>query len=236
MVMNILFSNTNPNYFPGDTVNGILVINLESEMSMAKIDISLEGRAKVSMRIRRNKKTRTIHNKEFYVQLVSTVFQGPSLPRGEHRIPFAFNLPQNIPSSFHSSNNDSFGPSKAKGNVEYKIKAKIVRNWRFDEKFKQEFPVIGILDLNMFPRCMEPGDVRKNKTVCCLFWASGPISAIMKTNRFESYFLVQALACKSTTAGLPISFFRTITLPKNRDLSYFIWGFNDIINNKTFKS
>ena len=193
MVMNILFSNTNPNYFPGDTVNGILVINLESEMSMAKIDISLEGRAKISMRVR---KKRILHNKEFYVQLVSTVFQGPSLPRGEHRIPFAFNLPQNIPSSFHSSNNDSFGPSRAKGNVEYKIKAKIVRNWRFDEKFKQAFPVIGILDLNMFPRCMEPGDVRKNKTVCCLFWASGPISAIMKTNRFESYFLVRFLACK----------------------------------------
>ena len=103
MVMNILFSNTNPNYFPGDTVNGILVINLESEMSMEKIDISLEGRAKVRMR----RKKKNIQAKEFYVQLVSTVFQGPSLPRGEHRFPFAFNLPQNIPSSFHSSNNDT---------------------------------------------------------------------------------------------------------------------------------
>ena len=206
MVMNILFSNTNPNYFPGDTVNGILVINLESEMSMEKIDISLEGRAKVRMR----RKKKNIQAKEFYVQLVSTVFQGPSLPRGEHRFPFAFNLPQNIPSSFHSSNK-----RRAKGNVEYKIKAKIVRDWIFDEKFKKEFPVIATLDPNMFPRSMEPGDVRKNKTVCCLFWASGPISAIMKTNRFESCFLVRALACKSTTARLPISSFRTITLPKN---------------------
>ena len=216
MVMNILFSNTNPNYFPGDTVNGILVINLESEINMAKIDISLEGRAKVSMRIKKKTGYLNIQAKEFYVQLVSTVFQGPSLPRGEHRFPFAFNLPQNIPSSFHSSNNDSFGlRSRAKGNVEYKIKAMIVRDWRFDEKFKKEFPVIATLDLNMFPRCMEPGDVRKNKTVCCLFWASGPISAIMKTNRFESCFLVRALACKSTTARLPISSFQTITLPKN---------------------
>ena len=185
MVMKILFSNTNPTYSDGDTVYGILVINLDSEKSMARIDIRLEGRAKVLMRIKQNKKSRTKHNKEIYLQLVSTVFEGPSLPRGEHRIPFAFNLPQNIPSTFHSTNDDSFGPSRAKGNVEYKIKAKIVRNWRFDEKFKQEFPVTGILDLNMLPRCMEPGDVRKNKTICCLFWASGPISAIMKTDRFD---------------------------------------------------
>ena len=43
--------------------------------------------------------------------------------------------------------------------------------------------VNGVLDLNAMPGCKDPGENRNHKTLCCLCCASGPISAVIHTNR-----------------------------------------------------
>ena len=43
--------------------------------------------------------------------------------------------------------------------------------------------VNGVLDLNAMPGCKNPGENRNHKKLCCLCCASGPISAIIHTNR-----------------------------------------------------
>ena len=43
--------------------------------------------------------------------------------------------------------------------------------------------VNGVLDLNAMPECKNPCGDRNHKMLCCLCCASGPISAIIHTNR-----------------------------------------------------
>ena len=82
-------------------------------------------------------------------------------------------LPPNLPSSFESSD----------GQVRYYVKADIVRDWKWNHKVKQHFMVNGILDLNQFPSAMQQGHERDHKRLCCLCCKSGPISAVITTNR-----------------------------------------------------
>ena len=128
-------------------------------------------------------------NHETYVKQETVLNGGPGLPPGIHYFPFSFMLPPNLPSSFESNI----------GHVRYYVKADIVRDWKWNHKVKQHFMVNGILDLNAYPSAKhegiwEPsiykhefttfsGHSRDHKRLCCLCCKSGPISAVITSNR-----------------------------------------------------
>ena len=67
--------------------------------------------------------------------------------------------------------------------VRYFVKAAIVRDWKWNHKVKQHLMVNGILDLNMHPSAKHEGNSRDHKRLCCFCCKSGPISAVIATNR-----------------------------------------------------
>ena len=127
-------------------------------------------------------------NHESYTKQEMVLHSGPSLPPGLHYFPFSFMLPPNLPSSFESKI----------GHVRYFVKADIVRDWKWNHKVKQHFMVNGILDLNAYPSAKHEGRFliiqnrvmttslghsRDHKRLCCLCCKSGPISAVITSNR-----------------------------------------------------
>ena len=64
----------------------------------------------------------------------------------------------------------------------------IVRNWKWNHKIRRLITVNGIADLNFNPACREPGEKTDFKELGMLWWKSGPISAVIKTNRSDILF------------------------------------------------
>jgi len=182
----IFFQKPIATYFSGETVHGQILINLSDSKNFRKIKIELVGEGRVQWQ-----ETRTVtrrdsdgkshsetvtdyfKNHETYVKQETVLHAGPGLPPGIHYFPFSFMLPPNLPSSFESDI----------GHVRYFVKADIVRDWKWNHKVKQHFMVNGILDLNAYPSAKHEGHSREHKRLCCLCCKSGPISAVITSNR-----------------------------------------------------
>ena len=63
----------------------------------------------------------------------------------------------------------------------------IVRNWKWNHRVRKLFTVNGITDLNLNPACRQPGENKDYKELGMLWWKSGPISAVIHTNRFDKF-------------------------------------------------
>lgn len=173
-------------YFSGEVVTGRVVVDLSSEKTFRKIKLELVGRGSVHWTETRtvsrtdsngNSQSETVtdhySNEEKYFNQEVVIHHGPSLPPGVHILPFSLMLPPNLPSSFEGHH----------GNVRYYVKADIVRDWKWNHKVKQHIMVNGILDLNLFPSALTPGNSTDHKKLCCLCCKSGPITAAIHSNR-----------------------------------------------------
>lgn len=182
----IIFENPMKVYFSGQTINGRVLVNLSEHKKMEKIKVQLVGRGEVHWTETRREQRRDSRGESFseeihdhyrstesYLEQEAVVYHGPSLHAGTHVFPFTFILPTNLPSSFETKI----------GHVRYYVKADIVRDWMWNHKVKQHITVNGILDLNMYPSAKQAGHIRDYKTLCCLCCKSGPISAVITTNR-----------------------------------------------------
>jgi len=181
-----IFDNPMKVYFSGQTICGRVLVNLSEHKKMAKIKVRLVGRGEVHWTESRRENRRDsrggsfdeeIHDHfrstESYLDQEAVVYHGPSLQAGTHVFPFTFILPSNLPSSYESK----------VGHVRYFVQADIVRDWMWNHKVKQHITVNGILDLNMYPSAKQAGHSRDYKTLCCCCCKSGPISAVITTNR-----------------------------------------------------
>jgi len=182
----IIFENPMKVFFSGQTIRGQVLVNLSEPKKLAKIKVDLVGRGEVHWTETRRETRRNsrgdhydeeIHDHyrstESYLSQEAVVYHGPNLNAGMHVFPFTFMLPSNLPSSFESK----------VGHVRYFVKADIVRDWMWNHKVKQHITINGILDLNMYPSAKQAGHSRDYKTLCCLCCKSGPISAVITTNR-----------------------------------------------------
>eukprot|EP00092_Neocalanus_flemingeri_P038523 GFUD01041941.1.p1 GENE.GFUD01041941.1~~GFUD01041941.1.p1 ORF type:complete len:441 (+),score=97.82 GFUD01041941.1:135-1457(+) len=182
----IIFDNPMKVYFSGQTISGRVLVNLSEHKKMARIKVQLVGRGEVHWTESRREHRRDSRGETFdeeihdhyrstesYLDQEAVVYHGPSLQAGTHLFPFTFLLPSNLPSSFESKI----------GHVRYFVKTDIVRDWMWNHKVKQHITVNGILDLNLYPSAKQAGHSRDYKNLCCLCCKSGPISAVMTTNR-----------------------------------------------------
>jgi len=182
----IIFENPMKVYFSGQTINGRVLVNLSEHKKMAKIKVQLVGRGEVHWTESRREQRRDSQGESYseeiydhyrstesYLEQEAVVYHGPSLQAGTHLFPFTFILPTNLPSSFETKT----------GHVRYFVKADIVRDWMWNHKVKQHITVNGILDLNLYPSAKQAGHSRDYKNLCCLCCKSGPIAAVITTNR-----------------------------------------------------
>ncbi|XP_060600430.1 arrestin domain-containing protein 3-like isoform X2 [Ruditapes philippinarum] len=174
-----------PVYYAGQTIDGVVTVELNDSMKMRGVKLEFTGRAYVhwteqhSTGSGKTRRTETRHYSatEIYFNFEFLLF-GPGtgstlLQAGHHTFPFTYTLPQNLPSSYESSI----------GNVRYQLKAKIDKPWKFDHKTKRMITVISMLDLNQQPAAAAAVQGQNSKNLCCLCCKSGPISAVFHVDR-----------------------------------------------------
>uniref|UniRef100_A0ABM0MS85 Arrestin domain-containing protein 3-like n=1 Tax=Saccoglossus kowalevskii TaxID=10224 RepID=A0ABM0MS85_SACKO len=97
----------------------------------------------------------------------------PTLRAGRHELSFRFQIPMGrVATSFEGKY----------GRVRYWLKAEIDKPWAFNSRTKKAFTVIDHIDINT-PSLMTPVGGEKEKTVCCWFCTSGPITMNARTDR-----------------------------------------------------
>lgn len=95
------------------------------------------------------------------------------LNTGLHEFAFSFLLPQMpLATSFEGKH----------GSVRYWVRAELYRPWLLPVRVKKEFTVFEHIDINT-PLLLAPQAGTKDKTLCCWFCASGPISLSAKIER-----------------------------------------------------
>ena len=94
-------------WHPGDIVSGKVELITTEQVDVEKVNIRLEGRAKVKVVRRQNKNTHTYRSRIIFFVFESTLFKGPfTLKPGTLEWPFAFDIPEqcsNNPRAFGSN-------------------------------------------------------------------------------------------------------------------------------------
>ena len=176
-------------YFSGSDVEGSVLLELSQHPRKAQsVSITLSGAAKVHWSEERTtsdgnrRRTETIHysNTENIfsnsIRLWGNATDIEELAIGKHEFPFKFQLPpdQTLPTSFEGNN----------GYIRYSLIARIDRT-KIDQDHDFAAKVITVgeaVDINT-AELASPRSNAKEKTLCCLCCASGPISLSVKTDR-----------------------------------------------------
>ncbi|KXJ16020.1 arrestin domain-containing protein 3 [Exaiptasia diaphana] len=150
-VFTVVFAGNKSVYYPGEVLNGAVILKLNKELKLRELKIEFHGEARVrwsqSSGSGNNRRTHTYHNSEVYINTCATLFgkapgakDSPVLQPGEYNYPFQFHIPpNNLPSSFEGQH----------GHIRYWLKAVIDRPWRFDVTTKVAFSMIEIVDINL---------------------------------------------------------------------------------------
>ncbi|XP_029921590.1 arrestin domain-containing protein 3-like [Myripristis murdjan] len=189
----IYFDNLNESNMPvfsgGDSVSGRVVVDVTGDVRVKSLNINARGVAKVRWTESRNAGANTAYAQNYteeveYLNHYDTLIgeerdedcpeEGLTvLHAGLHEFAFSFNLPQMaLATSFEGKH----------GSVRYWVKAELHRPWLLPVKVKKEFIVFEHIDINT-PLLLAPQGGTKEKTLCCWFCVSGPISLSAKIER-----------------------------------------------------
>ena len=181
-----LFGN-NPVYFAGSNIDGNVLIELSEAKKVQGIFIALSGQAYVHWTEQRTtgdgeeRRTETYHYSDSQIILNDVLIQlwgngrdSQEIVPGRYEFPFKFQLPSNLvlPTSFESNT----------GFIRYSLTATIKRSWKFNHTAKRAITINEIVDINT-PQLSVPLSNSREKTLCCLCCASGPISLSATTDR-----------------------------------------------------
>lgn len=141
-----LFKSYDGVFLAGGTVKGVIRYALNEETIFDQITVSLKGKGVLSLKRKHNDKSKevTYWDSEDYLDLNNVITEpGENLvvPAGTHEIPFSFDLPHNIPPTFHYSGSDLNHAVCC--NIRYNVCIKFQRPgfWKFDKKYKKEIQI-----------------------------------------------------------------------------------------------
>jgi len=175
-------NNNQTMFYAGSVVAGFVTFDLVEDLSnVSEVIVQISGKAYLRWSERRNKKTYTYSNTENYFKSPVTLLQNipdDKLKRGQHKFPFSFMIPPNIPASFYFQ-------SKATAYVYYGLSAKIKRHgFHFNVKEKHQITVLGNTPMSDCPgNPLEPAVARETKFICCWCCKTGPITAEVQLNK-----------------------------------------------------
>ncbi|XP_061753477.1 arrestin domain-containing protein 3a isoform X1 [Nerophis ophidion] len=200
-----------PVFSSGDCVSGRVVVEVTGEIRVKSLKIHAKGFAKVRWTESRNAGSNTAytqnyteeveylnhkdvligHERDAFIMYPGTVYmclekcppyvsdddnseEGlTTIHSGRHEYAFSLELPQTpLATSFEGKH----------GSVRYWVKAELHRPWLLPIKTKKEFTVFEHIDINT-PLLLSPQAGTKDKTLCCWFCTSGPISLSAKIER-----------------------------------------------------
>ncbi|CAO2593109.1 Arrestin domain-containing protein 3 [Lemmus lemmus] len=178
-----------PVYSSGDTVSGRVNLEVTGEIRVKSLKIHARGHAKVRWTESRNAGSNTAYTQNYTEEVEyfnhKDILIGHerdddnseegfnTIHSGRHEYAFSFELPQTpLATSFEGRH----------GSVRYWVKAELHRPWLLPVKLKKEFTVFEHIDINT-PSLLSPQAGTKDKTLCCWFCTSGPISLSAKIER-----------------------------------------------------
>ncbi|KTF74386.1 hypothetical protein cypCar_00036153 [Cyprinus carpio] len=178
-----------PVFSSGDSVSGRVIIEVTGEIRVKSLKIHAKGFAKVRWTESRNAGSNTAYTQNYTEEVEylnhrdiligheredDNCEEGlTTIHSGRHEYAFSFELPQTpLATSFEGKH----------GSVRYWVKAELHRPWLLPMKTKKEFTVFEHIDINT-PLLLSPQAGTKEKTLCCWFCTSGPISLSAKIER-----------------------------------------------------
>ncbi|KAI2664429.1 Arrestin domain-containing protein 3 [Labeo rohita] len=178
-----------PVFSSGDSVSGRVIIEVTGEIRVKSLKIHAKGFAKVRWTESRNAGSNTAYTQNYTEEVEylnhRDILIGherdddnseeglTTIHSGRHEYAFSFELPQTpLATSFEGKH----------GSVRYWVKAELHRPWLLPMKTKKEFTVFEHIDINT-PLLLSPQAGTKEKTLCCWFCTSGPISLSAKIER-----------------------------------------------------
>lgn len=180
-----------PFYEPGNTVQGIIYIEIMEPVQASHIELEIKGGEKCSFTRHyttthdgnvQHHSEKLKHSKKF-LEYKNRVFDimGGVLQPGIYQVDFQTELPHNIPSSLNFKHNH--GQEKPKAKVKYYVKATLKTPDKHDEmKFKQ------VMIIREKPVNMVVGEAQSEtshiKTWCCVDQGQSTMSSVFAKNIF----------------------------------------------------
>ncbi|XP_030624307.1 arrestin domain-containing protein 3b [Chanos chanos] len=178
-----------PVFASGDCVSGRVIIDVTGEIRVKSLNIHAKGLAKVRWTESRSGGSNTAYTQNYTEEVEylnhrdnlighdrdeDSCEEGLTvLQSGRHEYAFSLELPQMaLATSFEGKH----------GSVRYWVKAELHRPWLLPMKTKKEFTVFEHIDINT-PALLSPQAGTKDKTLCCWFCTSGPVSLSAKIER-----------------------------------------------------
>ncbi|EDV21386.1 uncharacterized protein TRIADDRAFT_59962 [Trichoplax adhaerens] len=162
-------------YFPGQTVEGVIIVHISEAMKMRSIKASILGYSYTAIEDPGGLRLGVLFTREKEKHLDETmVVWGDAngsedvLAAGKYNFNFQFKLPNDaqLPSSFEYRTS----------HIRYEIMATIDRPWKSDHLSKRAFTFLQIIDVNKPPLSQPLPPKEAETSICCLCCTSGPIT------------------------------------------------------------
>lgn len=179
----IVFGAPNKLYYAGQKVCGELVISLQDPLKASGICVSLSGEAKTSWVNKMSDKifesTDTYVNERMDIPYLHRISDGELMPPGAHKMPFSFQLPNNLPSSYEGD----FGYIRYKVSASIQLSPDNVCMIPALQSLKEltsdkSLTVLGLVDVKDLVKTPESGICREESfdiIGCC--WVRGTLEA-----------------------------------------------------------
>ena len=185
-------------YYPGDTVTGNLLLDIDKPENYSQISIQLDGRAHVRWEKTQGKHTVVCESTDQFVNNEVTLWSGGDAPDaqlapGHYSWPFSFEIPTRAASSHEGSDY---------GNIRYSLVGKARRkNGRvFGGRVRTVAEVrIAVLQLVKLtdPRLLRPVRQDIQRRFLCLFCAKRPITLTVSIPK-TGYLLGESVRLRAT--------------------------------------
>jgi hypothetical protein len=114
-------------YFPGDLLEGEVVIRTRSAIECNRVGLKIVGKEYTEM----GSGDTRVKDSYYHFNKYAIICKETSIPEGDTRLPFSFRLPNGIPPTFKGYY----------GHINYHVEVVIEQNWRIDPKRKSYFLV-----------------------------------------------------------------------------------------------
>uniref|UniRef100_UPI0037E8BCCD arrestin domain-containing protein 3-like n=1 Tax=Semicossyphus pulcher TaxID=241346 RepID=UPI0037E8BCCD len=164
----------------GDLVTGHISFELTKQTKITSITMAMKGKAHVHWSSGGGKNRRSYSARLEFFNFKSIILHENSvsgmpteLQPGRHMFPITCQLPQgDFPSSFQGVH----------GQIAYTLTVGIHRPWHLSKDFSAQLNFVNRINYNQ-PELWAPLSGSNNKTLCCLWCASGPISMTVNTEK-----------------------------------------------------
>ncbi|XP_062518585.1 arrestin domain-containing protein 2-like [Corticium candelabrum] len=169
----VQFANSQGVYYPGQTMVGKVILQLDKSIRSRKVSLTFVGFARAVIVERKI----PMREKEYYLDHNMTLWSAPpgqdTLPSGTHQYPFSFLLPEHLPASFEFGKRTQ--NKRAPCSILYWVAVRVDRPLRFDFKGKAPFTILECIDINhpSLLRSMRSENEKQSWCCCC---ASGGIT------------------------------------------------------------